>query len=317
MSDSPTMQAFVLPEPGAQTIELAEVPAPNIDAGELLVRVHAVGVGIHDSYFLPADARYPYPIGIEAAGVVEHVGESVTGHIEGDRVAFVSAMQPKGGTWAEFVAVKATSLILPIPDGLDFARAAAVPVAGNTIMKALLAVEAGLQKGSDAVPTVFIAGGSGAIGTLGIQLARARGWRVAASASEANHDYMKSLGAEFTVDYRDSGWREQVLAWAPGGTDAAVAVQPGTSADSMPVVRDGGVMVSISGDPEATERGITMTGLPYSADVQAETAQLLADIAAGSLHVELEQVYPFTGAPEALTKVQTRRARGKVVLTLD
>lgn len=314
MDTSLTMQAFVLTEPGAPTIELAEVPVPDIDDDQLLVRVHAVGVGIHDSYFLPADARHPYPIGIEAAGVVERVGASVTEYAAGDRIAFVSSMQPKGGTWAEFVAVSADSLILPVPDGLDFARAAAVPVAGNTIMKAFRALDGAPQ--APARPTLFIAGGSGAIGTLGIQLAHARGWQVAASASAANHEYMASLGADLTVDYHDPDWRDQVLAWAPGGTDAAIAVQPGTSADSIPVVRDGGVLVSISGDSEVSERGITMTGLPYSADVHAETVQLLADVAAGRIHVELEQVYPFASAPKALAKVQTRRARGKVVLSL-
>lgn len=303
------MKAFVLAQAGAQTIEPAEVPVPSIGADELLVRVHAVGVGIHDSYFLPADAAYPYPIGIEAAGVVEQVGANAGGYQVGDRVAFVSSMQAKGGTWAEFVAVKAASLILPMPDDLDYAPAAAIPVAGNTILKAFHALGDG--------KTLFIAGGSGAIGTLGIQLARARGWRVAASASAVNHDYMASLGAELTVDYHSPTWREQVREWAPGGVDAAIAVQPGTSADSLPVVRDNGVLVSISGDPVATERGVHMTGLPYSADVQAETEQLLVDIAAKRVHVELEHVYPFTRAPDALAKVQTRRARGKVVLTLE
>ena len=143
MSVTPLMKAFVLVEPGATTMELAEVPVPSIDADELLVRVHAVGVGIHDSYFLPADAVYPYPIGIEAAGVVERVGAGVTGLRPGDRIAFVSSMQPKGGTWAQCVTVKAGALILPIPEDLGFADAAAVPVAGNTLLKAFRALDSG------------------------------------------------------------------------------------------------------------------------------------------------------------------------------
>ena len=106
------------------------------------------------------------------------------------------------------------------------------------------------------------------------------------------------------------------MAWAPGGVDASIAIQPGTSADSLPVVRDGGQLVSISGDPIATASGIRMTGLSYAEDVQAETVLLLRDIVAGRVHVEREHVFPFEQAPAALATVQTRRARGKVVLTL-
>lgn len=306
------MKAFVIPQPGADPIESTEVPIPTIDDDELLVRVHAVGVGIHDSYFLPADANYPFPIGIEAAGVIEQTGSDVSGHRPGDRIAFVSSMQPKGGTWAEFAAVNAGSLIIPIPDGLGFVEAAAVPVAGNTMLKAFSAITA-LPAGG----TLFIAGGSGAIGTLAIQIARRRGWRVGASASESNHSYMLSLGAEKAVDYHDPNWTEQVLEWAPGGVDAALAVQPGTSNGSLPVVKDKGSLITISGDALVFERGVQMGGIPYEADIRDELVQLMTDLAEGRLRVELERVYPFEQALDALAKVQTRHARGKQVLRLD
>ena len=296
---------------GTNTVEPAEVPRPRIADDELLVQVRAVGVGIHDSYFLPQDARYPYAIGIEAAGVIEEIGRSVTDYRPGDRIAFVSSMQPKGGTWAEFVAVSIRSLIIPIPYSVDFVKAAAIPVAGNTALRALRALNAVPSGGS-----VFVAGGSGAIGTLGIQLARQRSWRVGASASEANHDYMRSLGAEAVVDYHDLHWTNQVREWMPGGVDAAMAVQPGTSIDSLRVVKDGGQLVSISGDTPATERGIRVEMIPYQADVRGELVELMLDVAAGKMHVEIEQVYPFEDALAALAKVQTRRARGKSVLRM-
>lgn len=110
--------------------------------------------------------------------------------------------------------------------------------------------------------SLFIAGGSGAIGTVAIQLARQRGWHVAASASKPNHDYMLSLGAHKVVDYGNPHWREQILEWMPNGVDAVLAVQPGTSAESLPVVKDGGTLVSISGDAHISERGIHITGSP-------------------------------------------------------
>ena len=305
------MKAFVIPQAGAHAVEPADVPLPKIDAQEVLVRVRAVGVGIHDSYFLPEDAHYPYPIGIEGAGEIEEIGSAVSGYLAGDRIAFVSSMQPKGGTWAQFAAVKADSLILPMPEGMDFMQAAAVPVAGNTILKAFRALAA-LPDGS----SLFIAGGSGAIGTFALQLARQRGWRVAASASKTNHDYMLSLGAEKAVDYHNPQWTGEVLQWMPGGVDAVVAVQPDTSSESLSVVKDGGLLVSVSGDASVSERGIQMTGIPYQADVREELVKLMGEITAGKVHLEIEHLYPFEEALSALAKVGTRHARGKVVLSL-
>lgn len=306
------MRAFVLPRAQSHAIELAEVPRPQIAEDELLVRVKAIGVGIHDSSFLPRDAEYPFAIGIEAAGIVENISSDVTSYQPGDRIAFVSSMQQKGGTWAEFAVVDIDSLIAPIPAEMDFAEAAAIPVAGNTALRALHALRWTPSGGS-----IFIAGGSGAIGTLGIQLARQRNWRVGASASKPNHDYMRSLGAELTVDYHDPNWKEQVLEWMPDGVDAAMAVQPNTTIDSLQVVKDGGQVISISGDSVTRERGIRVEMLPYELDVRSELIQLMSDVVAGDIRVEIERIYPFEDAPDALAKVQTRRARGKIVLHLD
>ena len=306
------MRAFVVLKPGADTVVLAEVPVPAIDDDELLLRVKAVGVGIHDSYFLPSDVSYPFPVGIEAAGIVEEIGSRVSNHAPGDRVAFVSSMQPKGGTWAEWAVVKADALIVSIPAGMDFVEAAAVPVAGNTVLRAMKALPS-----TSAVGSLFVAGGSGAVGTFAIQIARRQGWAVAASASEPNHDYLLSLGAERAVDYRDSTWPDQVRRWMPDGVDAVIAIQPGTSADGLSLVRDGGTLITISGDSVEPERGIHLQTVPHQMDVRKGMAQLMTDIAAGELRVEIERVYPFEDAPAALAKVQTRHARGKLVLRLE
>ncbi|MPV50270.1 zinc-binding dehydrogenase [Pseudactinotalea sp. HY160] len=305
------MKAFVLSDPAAGLIRPAEVPVPRVGEGELLVRLRAVGVGIHDSSFLPAAAGPDYPIGIEGAGIVEAVGGGVSGYGAGDRIAFVSSMQPKGGTWAEYAVVDAQSLILPIPAGLDFARAAALPVAGNTALRAFAALGAMPERAS-----IFVAGGSGAIGTLAIQLAHRRGRRVGASASARNHQYLRSLGAEHVVDYHDGGWVEEVRRWVGGGIDAAIAVQPGTSAEAMRVVADGGRLVTVSGDEVMPERGIAVTMVDYRAQVRADLIRLMADVVANEVHVEIERVYPFDDAAEALARVRTRHARGKLVLRL-
>ncbi len=305
------MKAFVKPDPAASTIVPEEANKPRIDAGELLVLMHAVGVGIHDSYFLPQDAGYPFPIGIEGAGVVEEAGSEIVKYRPGDRVAFVSSMQPKGGTWAEYAAVDAGSLILPIPAELDFVQAAALPVAGNTVLRALAAL-GDLPAGA----SIFIAGGAGAIGTLAIQLARRRGWRVAASASEHNHDYLRSLGANVAVDYHDSNWPDEVRRSIPDGVDAAIAVHPDTSTDCLRVVKDGGSVVTVSGDSVTPERGIQVGMIAYDRDVRGELADLMTDVITNDLHLEIERIYPFDRAAEALSRVQTRHVRGKLVVRL-
>lgn len=305
------MKSFVTPRAGGNTVELAHVPIPHIDADEILVSVKTVGVGIHDSYFLPRDAQYPYPIGIEAAGVVETVGSGVTDRRVGDRIAFVSQMQPKGGTWAEYVAVKADSQIVSVPSDMDFAQAAAVPVAGGTVLRTMHGLPAFSQGDS-----LFIAGGSGAIGTFAIQLAVRAGWRVAASSSKSNHEYMHNLGAELTVDYHDPRWSEQVLEWMPNGVNAAIAVPPDTATGCLSVLRPGGKVVSVSGDRAISDPDSPVEMLPFGITIDDELKQLMEHITTGEMHLEIEHEYPFADAADALAKVQTRHARGKLVLQL-
>jgi NADPH:quinone reductase-like Zn-dependent oxidoreductase len=307
------MRAVVLSAAGSGLVDPAQVPVPRPGADELLVRVRAIGVGIHDSYFLPAGITAPFPIGIEAAGVVDEVGPELSGrYARGDRIAFVSVNQRKGGTWAEYAVVGADALIVPVPAEMSFERAAAVPVAVNTALRALHALPPILAGGS-----VFVAGASGAVGTIAVQLARGRGWHVAGSASSRNHEYLICLGATEAVDYSDPGWVQRIRDWRPDGVDAALAVQPNTTAASIEVVKDGGTVVSISGDSVQPPRGVTVTGPSYTVDVRAELLAVLDQIAADEIHLEIEKTYPFDQAPAALAKVQTRHARGKIVLSLD
>ncbi len=303
------MQAYVRLGPVDQMVSLVEVAVPTADAGEVIVAVHAFGVGVHDRYFIPADVSFPYAVGLEAAGVVTTVGAEVTGITTGDRVMVSGLGNPKGGTWAEFVAVNQRG-ITAMPDALDFVTAAGIPIAGNA------AVESMHTLGMRAGQTLYVAGASGAIGTLVVQMATQRGVRVAGSASPTNHEYLLSLGAELVVDYRDPGWPEQVRRWASGGVDAALAIQPNTAASSQDVVRDGGHLVTVSGDPVPPQRGIRVEQFPHRADPSKEMADLVEDIASGRIRLVLEHVYPFDQALAALEKTETRHARGKVIVTV-
>lgn len=306
-----TMKAFtVTTKSPPNDLLFLDIPVPEIDTHEVLVRVAAIGVGTHDRSFTPVEPVLPYAIGIEAAGEIVKIGESVTNYAIGDRVMFISSMQPKGGTWAEFAVVYEEALI-NMPDNLDFVDAAAIPVAGTAALEGIKAL---MAKSGD---TVFIAGASGAIGTLAIQLAVARGYRVASSASAKNHAYMLSLGAECVVDYRDADWVHQMKRWMPGGVDVALAIQPGTGVTSMDVVKDGGKVVTISGDQFSAERQIVVEQITNHPETQIELSQLALEVASGKLRVIVERVYPFERGLEALKKVESRHARGKIVLSME
>jgi len=303
------MKAFV--RVGAETnhVELMEIEIPPIDENEVLVKVQAFGVGIHDRYFIPQNATFPYTIGTEAAGVIVKTGDRVKNYHIGDRVILSSSMQLKGGCWAEYVAVSSDKII-PMVDEMDFTIGAALPVAGKTALESMHAL--GLKKGD----TLFIAGASGAIGTLVIQLAANEGIRVIGSASSKNQAYMKSLGAEQAVDYSNPTWKERVNQWMPGGVDAALAIQPETGADSMDVVKNSGKVITVSGDKVDSERDITVRQFQHQLNMQEVVGDLIQDIVAEKVKVVIERIYPFEEAVKAIEKTETRHARGKLVVSV-
>lgn len=304
------MKAYVRTSARSQDVELVDIPVPEVAGNEVLVKVHAVGVGIHDRYYIPEDARFPYVIGTEAAGTIAQAGSAVRSFQTHNRVMLTSVMLAKGGCWADYVAVPESALVA-LPDALSFTDGAAIPIAGKTALECMRALDVG------AGDTLFVAGASGAVGTMVIQLAARRGIRVAGSASPGNHDYMRTLGAEAVVDYSDADWTQQVRQWCPGGVSAALAIQPDTAAGSMAVVRDGGQVITVSGDQIDAQRDIAVAQLDHQLDAQKAVAELATDIAAGKVQLVLEQVYPFERALDALQKTETRHARGKLVVDLD
>lgn len=165
-------------------------------------------------------------------------------------------------------------MLLPMPNEIDFTQGAALPVAGKSAIESMRALD--LKEGD----TLFVAGASGAIGTFIIQLAKTQGIRVIGSASSKNHAYMLQLGAEKAVDYSDSVWKDHVKQWMPGGVDAALAIQPGTGEDSMDVVKDGGKVITVSGDKVESERNITVQQFQHQLSVQHAVGPLMEDIAA-------------------------------------
>lgn len=304
------MKAYVRTAANTQEAILSDVPTPKIAPDEVLIKVESFGVGIHDRYFIPQDAQFPYVLGSEGAGTIAQLGSTVTGHNVGDRVIFKTVLQPQGGCWAEMTTTKAAGLV-PLPDALSFAQGASIPIASGTALECMRCL--GLKSGD----TLFIAGASGAIGTIVIQLAKAQGIRVAGSASPSNHDLMRSLGADLTVDYNDPNWQAQVKEWSGGGVDGALAIQPGTGTPCLPAVKDGGKLITVSGDSAtvALERGIAVSQMDHSMETQQKLVELVASMARGEVKIVIEKEYPFDQALEALGKTETRHARGKLVVS--
>lgn len=303
------MHAYVRTGPTDLTVLRQQISAPALDPTEIRVAVRAFGVGVHDRYFIPDTAVFPFTIGIEGAGEVVELGSDVDAVWSGRRVMVTAALSPKGGTWAEEIVV-APSNLRPIPDDLEMATAAGIPIAGKTALDSLHALH--LEAGE----TLFVAGASGAIGTLVVQLATSRGIRVIGSASADNHAYLESLGADAAVDYRDPMWPKEVRHLTDGGADAALAIQPGTPPACVGIVRDGGRVVTVSGDPCPGERGIRVEQFVHRMDATADMNALIDDITSSRIHLVLERVLPFDDALEALEKTETRHARGKSVVTV-
>ena len=182
----------------------------------VLVEVKAFGVGIHDRYYVPGDmffpgkAKFPYVVGSEGSGIISKVGSNVSNFVIGDEVLFTSGLTPQGGSWAQYVCLDA-SVLIPLPEKLTFEQGAAIPIAADAAINSVR--DLNLIDGEK----LFIAGASGAIGTLVIQMAIAKGIQVVASASSKNHDYLRSLGVEMTVDYSDPEWQAQVHSLSNGG----------------------------------------------------------------------------------------------------
>lgn len=304
------MKAIVKQNKESDDFILTEIPIPEINDHEILVQVKAIGVGIQDGYFFPENIEFPYPIGMEGSGIIDKVGKDVVDFKEGDKVTFVGVLEAKGGSYAEYMVLGKNSLVLSIPSEMSFIEAAAIPVSGNTMIKVIKALELNTDD------TLFIAGASGSNGTFAIQLAKDIGCKISASASKKNHDYMKSLGVTKAVDYSDPDWIEQVLEWMPGGVDASIAIQPNTSISSMKVVKDGGKVISVSGDQFTTERNIKSVYFPYNMDVKKELIGIMDKIASEEINITIEKVYDFEDGLDALEKVRTRRARGKSIIEI-
>src|SRR5437016_9344414 len=310
--EKPMMKAVIAHEYGApEVLKFEEVPRPEPKEDEALVRVIASGVNPADpltlsgKYAREFGTHLPLIPGYDIAGVVEKIGAKITKLKVGDAVYGYPTF---GGGWAEYVTAKEWEVAAK-PKSLNFVQAAAVPMGALTAWQALVDV-AKLQPGQ----TVLIHGGSGGVGSFAIQIAKARGARVIATASTANQDLLKQLGADVAVDYTKTRFEDVAK-----DVDAVLdPVGKETLTRSYGVVKKGGIIVSLVARPNQSDlekhgiRGVALSVEPNS----GELAQIGKLIDEKKIRVIVSQTIPLSEVKKAQEQVASGHTRGKIVLKL-
>jgi len=301
---------------GIETLELNQnAPKPSARKGQVLVEVHAASINpidwkIRAGYLKEmVPLTMPATLGGDFFGVVAGVGKSVSDLKVGDRVyGYGSALSGGSGSFAEFVSAL-VSTVAPAPQKANPVQAAALPLVGASALQAIQD-HIKLHRGQK----ILIHGGGGGIGSVAIQLAKSIGAYVATTGSAADRDYVKELGADEMIDYKKEAFEERLK-----GFDAVFDTVGGeTTAKSFRVIKKGGTLVSMLGQPDpalAQKAGVTAIG--QSTHVTTEILKRLAQlIDSGAIKIHVDKVFPFEKAKEAFERLEGGHARGKVVLEI-
>jgi NADPH:quinone reductase-like Zn-dependent oxidoreductase len=288
---------------GPEVLEWAEAPDPHAGPGQIRIAVRAASVNPIDWKTISGATSGGKPmagsgyLGSDAAGVVDEVGDGVSGVSVGDEVfgrgQHTQAEYAVLGSWAAK------------PPPVDWAVAAAAGVAGETSERGLRLLEV------NADDTLLVDGGAGGVGAVAVQMALARGANVIASASEANHDYLREIGAT-PVRY-GQGLAEQVRAAAGGPVDAVFDVAGKTPVEELiSVAPEPSKVVSIA-NFAAGQAGARVTGGGADSQPMQALAQVAELLAQNKLVIKV-QTFPFDRAAEAYRISQSGHVRGKLVL---
>ncbi|WP_405905107.1 NADP-dependent oxidoreductase [Streptomyces sp. NBC_00828] len=316
MSTVNTMRVIsqhVLGEP--EVLEVIEVERPEPRANEILIKVHAAGVN-------PTDWKHratggflgepPFVLGWDVSGVVEAVGVGVARFKPGDEV-FGMLSYPWGhGSHAEYVAAPARAFVLK-PAGVDHIQAGALPLVSLTAWQSLVET-ADVQPGQ----RVLIHAAAGGVGHVAVQIAKARGAYVIGTASAGKHDFLREIGVDEAIDYRDTDFTEAVK-----DVDVVLDTLGGdNSVSSLRVLRPGGIVVSIlpvgSDDfyEEAERLGVRAVRLLVDAD-RAGMQAIAELVDAGKLRAAIAGTFPLADAAKAHALGDTGRTAGKLVLVVS
>lgn len=290
------------------TLEVRELDTPRVGPGSVLIDVRAAGVNPVDWKVMAGgldglmDTVFPVVPGWDVAGTVVAVGLDTPEFAVGDEVmAYARKDTVHAGTFAEQVAVPAWAVARK-PAALTWEQAGGLPLAGGTALRTLDVLEIG--EGD----TVLVHAAAGGVGSLAVQIAVARGARVIGTASEANHGFLRDLGAE-PVAYGD-GVVERVRALAPEGVHAVADFVGGQLETTLAVLAQGGRHASVADGSVAEHGGHVVWVRPLG----SETARL-ADLAEqGRLTVEVARTFGLEEVAEAFALSQQGHTRGKLVI---
>lgn len=291
---------------GTAELHLVDVEPPQPGPGQIRVQVRAAGVNALDGKVRSGamSAAFPTPLpaipGYELAGVVDAVGDEVRDVAVGDHVVGWSDT----GAYAQYALA---TTVAAKPAELSWAHAVALPIAGATAERVLDLLE--IADGE----VVLMHGAAGAVGTVAVQLATARGARVIATAGPANQSYLTALGATATA--YGAGLVDRVRALAPNGVDAVFDLAGKDALEDSITLRNGTDRIVTIADFHANQLGITFASGPTPRS-SAHLAQLVQDAAAGTL-VTTVTTYPLEQAAAAQDASDAGHARGKLALTVD
>jgi len=300
-----TMQGVQVGEGG--TLAVRELPVPKPGAGEVLIKVRAAGVNPVD--WKAAGTRMGQVPGTDVSGVIDTLGDGVSGWKVGEQVL---GFARQSGSYAEYAVIPVSSLARK-PKALSFEEAAGVPIAAETAYRALH--EAGGIKSGQ---TVLIHGAAGGVGSAAVQIAKAAGARVIGTASANNLEFLKSIGADQVIDYTAQKFEDV-------GKNVDLVLNTAnaeTTARSIAIVREGGVLVTIVGTTDAAACAAAKIRCTRpDRTTGASNAEMLARVGeladAGKFRVHVDGVYPMADAAKAWEKSREGHTRGKLIIQVS
>lgn len=301
---------------GKEAVSINDITLPEVGEGKVLIEVHAAGINPFDwklqngysKAYIPV--TFPLTMGGDLAGVVKEVGSGVSQFRSGDEVyGQAYAISGGSGTFAEFAITKPGTLALK-PKKINFEQAGALPLVGVSALQALTE-HINLQKDQK----VLVHGGAGGIGSIAIQIAKHIGAFVATTVSANDVEYVKQLGADEVIDYKNQKFEDAVSEY-----DAVFDTVGGETAKrSIEILKSGGILVSMVG-PVYEERATAKNIIARVQQTRVSTERLnkLAELVEqGIVTVNVEKSFPLDQAAEALDYLKNTPPKGKVVIVID
>jgi NADPH:quinone reductase-like Zn-dependent oxidoreductase len=301
-SATETMHAVVLSNGNFQ---LQTLPRPEPQAGQVRIKVRAASVNPVDwklaARAAPGGRLIP---GRDLSGVIDAVGDAAGPWKVGEAVIAIAT----GGSYAEY-AIAAVNAVAPKPRRLSFEEAAGMPVVGETAWRALVTI-AEVRPGE----RVLVHGGAGGVGSSAVQVAKARGAYVIATASPAHDAFLRSLGVDEVIDYHKVGFEEKLK-----DIDVVLnTVDAETGARSIAIVRPGGILVSVAGAAPATQCEAAKIRCAVTGIATGEMLAAVSELAdQGKFRIHIDRRFPLADAAQALELNRQGHTGGKIILVVS